>query len=133
MKSFTGQALRWEWRDGIIELTLDRAPGNEIGTAMLAELEQARDADYVITASGDRLARRGVDFVAIDDDSDMDAIRENALLNGRVRLLQPERGYRAGLDAVRRFRQRHRHLGKDIGAGAHILGLELRAAAAAVD
>src|SRR5579859_1365373 len=40
MKSFTGKTLRWEWRDGIIELTLDREPANEIGTAMLAELEK---------------------------------------------------------------------------------------------
>jgi tRNA1(Val) A37 N6-methylase TrmN6 len=30
----------------------------------------------------------------------MDAITENAVLGGRVRLLQPERGYRAGLDAA---------------------------------
>jgi len=40
MKSFTGQSLRWELRDGILELTLDRAPANEIGTAMLADLEK---------------------------------------------------------------------------------------------
>ena len=40
MKSFTGQSLRWIWRDGVIELTLDRAPANEIGLAMLEELEQ---------------------------------------------------------------------------------------------
>jgi enoyl-CoA hydratase/carnithine racemase len=40
MKSFTGKALRWEWRDAIVELTLDHAPANEIGTLMLAELEK---------------------------------------------------------------------------------------------
>ena len=40
MKSFSGKALRWEWNDGVIELILDRAPANEIGTAMLAELEK---------------------------------------------------------------------------------------------
>jgi len=40
MKHFTGKALRWEWREGIIELTLDRQPANEIGTEMLAELER---------------------------------------------------------------------------------------------
>jgi enoyl-CoA hydratase/carnithine racemase len=40
MKSFTGKALRWEWRDEIIELTLDREPANEIGLEMLGELEQ---------------------------------------------------------------------------------------------
>jgi enoyl-CoA hydratase/carnithine racemase len=40
MKSFTGKTLRWEWHDGSIELTLDHAPANEIGAAMLAELEK---------------------------------------------------------------------------------------------
>lgn len=40
MRSFSGKALRWEWRDGVVELTLDREPANEIGTAMLAELEE---------------------------------------------------------------------------------------------
>jgi enoyl-CoA hydratase/carnithine racemase len=39
VKSFTGKSLRWEWREGVIELTLDREPANEIGTAMLEELE----------------------------------------------------------------------------------------------
>jgi enoyl-CoA hydratase/carnithine racemase len=40
MKSYTGKTLRWEWRDGVIELTLDHEPANEIGMAMLAELEK---------------------------------------------------------------------------------------------
>src|SRR5579859_7141208 len=40
MKHFAGKTLRWEWRDGIVELTLDHEPANEIGTEMLADLEQ---------------------------------------------------------------------------------------------
>lgn len=40
MKAFTGQVLRWEWREGVLELTLDRAPANEIGLAALEELER---------------------------------------------------------------------------------------------
>jgi len=40
MKHFTGKTLSWEWRDAVIELTLDRAPANEIGMETLAELEQ---------------------------------------------------------------------------------------------
>jgi enoyl-CoA hydratase/carnithine racemase len=40
MKSFKGGALGWEWREGVLELTLDRAPANEIGTLMLGELEK---------------------------------------------------------------------------------------------
>src|SRR5260370_1061914 len=40
MKSFKGKTLRWEWREGIVELTLDHQPANEIGTAMLADMEK---------------------------------------------------------------------------------------------
>jgi enoyl-CoA hydratase len=37
---FRGEALRWEWRDGVVEVALDREPLNEIGTVMLGELEK---------------------------------------------------------------------------------------------
>jgi enoyl-CoA hydratase/carnithine racemase len=40
MKHFAGKTLRWEWHDGIVELTLDHEPANEIGTEMLADLEK---------------------------------------------------------------------------------------------
>ena len=33
-------AIRWEERDGVLELTLERPPLNEIGSATLAELER---------------------------------------------------------------------------------------------
>src|SRR5271168_2490438 len=44
MKQFQGKALRWEWRDGVVEIALDHAPINEIGTVMLADLEQCAAA-----------------------------------------------------------------------------------------
>jgi enoyl-CoA hydratase len=40
VKEFRGEALRWEWHDGVVELTLDREPLNEIGTVLLADLEK---------------------------------------------------------------------------------------------
>src|SRR5437899_3955537 len=40
MKSFTGKTLRWEWRERVVGLTMDHEPANEIGTAMVAELEK---------------------------------------------------------------------------------------------
>src|SRR5260370_11985703 len=40
MRHFAGKTLRWDWRDGIVELTLDHAPANEIGTETLADLEK---------------------------------------------------------------------------------------------
>ena len=48
MKTFAGKTLRWEWREGAIELILDHAPANEIGTAMLADLEQFVDASVAL-------------------------------------------------------------------------------------
>ena len=38
--SYRGKTLRWEIREGVLELTLDWPPANEIGTAMLADLEK---------------------------------------------------------------------------------------------
>jgi enoyl-CoA hydratase/carnithine racemase len=40
MKSFRGEALSWQIENGTIEVTLDRAPCNEIGSITLAELER---------------------------------------------------------------------------------------------
>src|ERR1700758_4781609 len=48
---------------------------------------------------GKRTQREGA-FKHIPRITEMDAISENAVLDGRVQLLQPERGYRAGLDAA---------------------------------
>jgi enoyl-CoA hydratase/carnithine racemase len=39
MKNFRGETLSWQVADGVIELVLDHAPCNEIGSATLAELE----------------------------------------------------------------------------------------------
>ena len=54
MRQFKGEALSWAWQDGVIELTLHRPPANEIGSVMLAELEQfvgAFDALVPITSA----------------------------------------------------------------------------------
>jgi len=40
VKEFRGEALRWEWRDAVVEITLDFPPLNEIGTVMLADMEK---------------------------------------------------------------------------------------------
>jgi len=44
MNSFRGKMLSWRVADGAIELSLDHAPCNEIGSATLRELEQFVDA-----------------------------------------------------------------------------------------
>ena len=44
MKKFSGQALSWELMQGVFELALHRQPCNEIGTAMLEDLERFVEA-----------------------------------------------------------------------------------------
>jgi enoyl-CoA hydratase len=44
MRPYRGKTLHWEVREGIIELTLDHAPANEIGSAMLEDLEHFVEA-----------------------------------------------------------------------------------------
>jgi len=55
MKCRQGKTLSWEWRDGVIELALHHTPGNEIGTAMLAELEQFTEALTVLVPQSSAL------------------------------------------------------------------------------
>src|ERR1700680_4944988 len=40
MKTFKGEALSWELREGVVELALHRGPCNEIGSLTLDELEK---------------------------------------------------------------------------------------------
>ena len=40
MNEYKGKTLSWQVADGVVELTLDRAPANEIGLAMLEDLER---------------------------------------------------------------------------------------------
>ncbi len=48
MRSFTGETLSWELRDGCIEVTLHREPANEIGSKTLEELERLADAQEAL-------------------------------------------------------------------------------------
>ena len=40
MNEYKGKSLSWRVADGVVELALDRAPANEIGLAMLEDLER---------------------------------------------------------------------------------------------
>lgn len=40
MESFSGQALSWELKNGVVELALHREPNNELGSVALAEAER---------------------------------------------------------------------------------------------
>ncbi len=44
MKTHSGEALSWTTADAIVEVELHRPPANEIGTAMLADLERLAEA-----------------------------------------------------------------------------------------
>ena len=48
MREYQGKTLSWHVTDGTVELLLDHAPCNEIGLAMLADLECFADALNVL-------------------------------------------------------------------------------------
>jgi len=52
MNQFTGQSLSWDVKDGVIELSLHRAPCNEIGSRTLGELEKFVGALAGLVAEG---------------------------------------------------------------------------------
>jgi enoyl-CoA hydratase/carnithine racemase len=96
MKTYQGKSLRWEWRDSIVELTLDREPANEIGTTMLADLEKFATAIPVLapeTSACIITSARKPGFSAGAD------LRE--LYEGAAKLAEPER-----LRGIRDFLQR---------------------------
>jgi enoyl-CoA hydratase/carnithine racemase len=110
MKTFIGKALRWEWRDGVIEVMLDHAPANEIGTLMLAELEEfvramkALEPDTavcIISSARKRGFSAGAD------------LRE--LYHGAIALSEKER-----ISAVRNFTERTHAVGNAIDAAPFV-------------
>jgi len=40
MKHFVGKTLRWDWRDGVVELMLDASPPTKSARKLLADLEK---------------------------------------------------------------------------------------------
>jgi len=57
MKSFKGETVSWEMRDGALELMLHRPPCNEIGSRTLEELERfAGDLQTVAAGEGENPA-----------------------------------------------------------------------------
>jgi enoyl-CoA hydratase len=55
MKSWRGQSLSWDTKDGVIELALHRGPCNEIGSLTLEELEKFTQALEALAASAHAL------------------------------------------------------------------------------
>jgi len=55
MTEFQGQALSWQLKDGVVELSLHRLPCNELGSLALGELEKLADALPVMEAQAHAL------------------------------------------------------------------------------
>jgi enoyl-CoA hydratase len=110
IKEFRGKGLRWEWRDGVVELTLDREPLNEIGTLLLGELEQfasAIDGLAPITSACIITSARPGGFCA---GADLKELYRNALPFSR----------KQRLDGIRSFLQRIHRVANAIDAAPFV-------------
>lgn len=100
MKMFSGQAISWEVKAGVIEVALDRDPCNEIGTESLEELEQLCSALPVLEESAHALiiySKKAAGFSAGGD------LREL-----QRRMAETER--QEALAGIRDFHQRVHHV-----------------------
>jgi enoyl-CoA hydratase/carnithine racemase len=110
VKAFRGKGLRWEWRDGVVELTLDREPLNEIGTLLLGELEQfaaAIDGLASITSACIITSARPGGFCA---GADLKELYQNALPLSR----------KQRADGIRSFLQRVHRVANAIDAAPFV-------------
>ena len=110
VKEFHGKGLRWEWRDGVVELTLDREPLNEIGTLLLGELEHfaaAIDGLAPITSACIITSARHGGFCA---GADLKELYRNALPLSR----------KQRLDGIRSFLQRVHRVANAIDAAPFV-------------
>lgn len=84
MTRFDGEALSWRTADRIVEVALHREPANEIGTAMLADLERLAAALPALEAEASALVLYGALPSGFSAGADL---RE---LHGAIRGLSPE-------------------------------------------
>jgi enoyl-CoA hydratase/carnithine racemase len=100
MQTFSGKAISWEVKDGVIEVALHREPANEIGTQSLQDLEQLASVLPVLEETAHALicySKLAPGFSAGGD------LREL-----QRRMAETER--QAALAGVREFHQRIHHV-----------------------
>jgi len=97
VKSYSGQALSWEWKDGVIEVALHRDPCNEIGSLTLSELERFAAALDDLTASSHAVILHSRQTAGFCAGADLRELFEGAQ---RVRKEEAVRGVRDFLERI---------------------------------
>ena len=97
MKSYSGQALSWDWKDGVIELTLHREPCNEIGSLTLGELERFCGALEELTGTSHALILHSAIAAGFCAGADL---RELFETSQRIAKADAQRGVREFLERI---------------------------------
>jgi len=99
MDQFRGQALSWEFKDGVVELALNREPCNEIGSVTLGELESLASALNALEREAHALiiySQRSCGFCAGAD------LRELYCQSQKMARTEAARGVRDFLERIHR-------------------------------
>ena len=78
MSEYRGSSLSWQLSDGVIELTLDRPPANEIGLAMLTDLERFVSALPALETKASALILRSGQKAGFSAGADLRELYEEA-------------------------------------------------------
>src|SRR5450432_1291087 len=100
MKSYHGQALSWDWKDGVIELALHRDPCNEIGSLTLGELESFAAALDDLTASSHAVIVHSTQAAGFCAGADLRELFEGAQKMGKEDAARGVRDFLVRIHAV---------------------------------
>jgi enoyl-CoA hydratase len=97
MDEYKGKSLSWQLADGVIELALNRAPANEIGLAMLEDLERFTSALPLLESRAGALILYGGQKAGFSAGADL---RELYSLAQKMEMASAIRGVREFLERI---------------------------------
>jgi enoyl-CoA hydratase/carnithine racemase len=97
MNEYKGQTLAWRLSEGVVELTLDRPPANEIGLAMLEDLERFASALPALEANASAIILHSNQKAGFSAGADLRQLYEGAQ---KLDALAASKGVREFLERI---------------------------------
>ncbi len=84
MDEYKGKTLSWKLSEGVVEIALDRPPANEIGLAMLEDLERFVSSLPALESKASALILHSEQKAGFSAGADLRELYEARAKNGRI-------------------------------------------------